>query len=211
MVIDRHRQKMINRLMEKGISSQNVLAAMGKIPRHYFIPAAIQFQAYDEKALPIGFSQTISHPYTVALMTETLDIKPGDKVLEIGTGSGYQTAILCELKARVFTIEIKQELIPKAKSVLNSLGYQYSIYNGDGSKGWPAYAPYDSIIVTAGAPVIPDQLLEQLNDPGKLIIPVGKKDKQQLILYKKKNNKINQVSLGNIKFVQLKGKGGWKE
>ena len=211
MYEERHRQKMVKRLVEKGIQDKKVLAAMGIVPRHKFVPAALEFQAYEEKALPIGFSQTISHPYTVALMTETLKVKSGDKILEIGTGSGYQTAILCELKAKVFTIEIRPELIPRAKFLLNSMGYQYLIFGGDGSKGWPAYAPYDSIIVTAGAPVIPDIMLEQLNDPGKLIIPLGEKEKQELTLFEKKNNNISKTTLGNIKFVQLKGKGGWKE
>ena len=120
---------MTERLAKKGITDQKVLAAMGKIPRHEFVPAGMEFQAYDEKALPIGFGQTISHPYTVAVMTEALTIKEGDKILEIGTGCGYQTAVLCEMEAQVFTIEIQEELVDRAKNKLNRLGYHFAIYN----------------------------------------------------------------------------------
>jgi protein-L-isoaspartate(D-aspartate) O-methyltransferase len=211
MYFDKHRNRMVEQLAEKGIVDKGVLDAMRKIPRHEFVPSGLEFQAYDEKALPIGFGQTISHPYTVAMMTEALAIKNGEKVLEVGTGSGYQTAILCEMKARVFTIEINSKLVLKAKGILNRLGYHYLIYNGDGSQGWPSYAPYDSIIVTAGTPVIPEELLEQLNESGRLIIPLGRKDEQKLILFEKNKNKIEKTILGNIQFVPLNRKGESKK
>jgi protein-L-isoaspartate(D-aspartate) O-methyltransferase len=205
MYFIKHRNRMAERLEEKGIVDKKVLTAMRKIPRHKFVPAGLEFQAYDEKALPIGFEQTISHPYTVALMTEALDIKDNDKVLEIGTGSGYQTAVLCEMRAQVFTIEIKQELVERAKKILNQLSYHYAIYNGDGTNGWPAFAPYDSIIVTTGATVVPNKMFKQLKDSGKLIIPVGRENQQELILFIKNRNKIKQINLGKIKFVLMKG------
>jgi protein-L-isoaspartate(D-aspartate) O-methyltransferase len=166
---------MVRRLESMGINDQKVLKVMGQIPRHRFIAEALGFQAYDEKALPIGFKQTISHPYTVARMTEVLNVKDGDKILEIGTGSGYQTAILIALGARVYSVEIIKSLTDKAKKLLTELGYHSVFKCGDGRLGWSAHAPYNAIIVTAGAPVVPGQLLSQLQTGGKMIIPIGSK------------------------------------
>jgi len=186
-----------------GIRNKNVLSVMAIVPRHKFISEALAFQAYDEKTLPIGYGQTISHPYTVAKMTELLEVKNGDKILEIGTGSGYQTAVLAALKAQVFSIEIKNPLSEKAKKILSELGYQALLKIGDGRKGWKACAPYHAIIVTAGAPVIPIELLNQLKIGGKLLIPVGSKEKQKLTLYVKGENETNINVMDEFQFVPL--------
>ncbi len=186
-----------------GIRNKNILSVMAIVPRHKFISEALAFQAYDEKALPIGYGQTISHPYTVAKMTELLEVKNGDKILEIGTGSGYQTAVLAALKAQVFSIEIKNPLSERAKKILSNLGYQALLKIGDGRKGWKAYAPYHAIIVTAGAPVIPTELLNQLKIGGKLLIPVGSKKKQKLTLYVKGENETNINVMDEFQFVPL--------
>ena len=174
---------MVERLRKMGICDDAVLTAMSKVPRHKFISEALGFQAYDEKALPIGHGQTISHPYTVARMTELLTVNPGDKILEIGTGSGYQAAVLCELQAHVYSVEIKKPLADKSAKLLTELGYRTAVRYGDGTKGWKAYAPYKAIIVTAGALLVPENLLDQVEINGKLLIPIGKGDKQKLIMY----------------------------
>jgi protein-L-isoaspartate(D-aspartate) O-methyltransferase len=205
------RKKMIQRLNEQGITDVRLLQAMYRIPRHRFVANGFEFQAYDEKALPIGFGQTISHPYTVARMTELLKLSNGDKVLEIGTGSGYQTALLCELGNRVFTVEIKQELVQQSKKVLNELKYTFAIACKDGSTGWRAHAPYDAIIVTAGAPLTPEILLDQLTDCGRLLIPLGSKNQQQLWLYEKRENTFAIDKFDHLVFVPLVGKEGWQK
>ncbi|HRG08212.1 MAG TPA: rRNA adenine N-6-methyltransferase family protein, partial [Cyclobacteriaceae bacterium] len=157
------RNKLVKKLREKGISNDSVLAAIGKVPRHAFFDDALLNHAYEDKAFPIGEGQTISQPYTVAFQTEKLNIKPGDKVLEIGTGSGYQAAVLLELGAKVYTIEYQKKLYDRTREFLPALGYKPFFFFGDGSKGIPAKAPYDKIIVTAGAPVVPTALTDQLN------------------------------------------------
>jgi protein-L-isoaspartate(D-aspartate) O-methyltransferase len=211
MVIQKQIKDMVNRLEMMGICNKNVLSVMARVPRHKFISEALAFQAYDEKALPIGYGQTISHPYTVAKMTELLEVKNGDKILEIGTGSGYQTAVLAALKAQVFSIEIKNPLSEKAKKILSELGYQALLKIGDGRKGWKACAPYHAIIVTAGAPVIPTELLNQLKIGGKLLIPVGSKEKQKLTLYVKGENETNKNVMDEFQFVPLlAGDKSWK-
>ena len=172
MVFEKQIKVMLERLKQMGIEDNQVLDAMSKVPRHKFVSEALSFQAFDEKALPIGHGQTISHPFTVARMSEVLNIKSGDKVLEIGTGSGYQTAVLSELKAQVWSIEFKKSLAYKAKKILGDLGYHIAIKTGDGRYGWKAYAPYDAIIVTAGAEIVPEELLKQLKKGGRLIIPI---------------------------------------
>ena len=191
-----------------GIIDEPVLKAMGTVPREQFLSAGLEHQAYDEKALPIGFNQTISHPYTVAKMTELMQVKPGSNILEIGTGSGYQAAVLCAMRVTLFTVEIESELAQQAKKKLNSLGYSFVSKIGDGSVGWKAYAPYDGIIVTAGVPAIAEELLEQLKTGGRLIIPVGDKYKQILSVYEKSEEQITKGEIEEVLFVPMTGKKG---
>ncbi|EAQ38768.1 protein-L-isoaspartate(D-aspartate) O-methyltransferase [Dokdonia sp. MED134] len=168
------RRQLVQILKEKGIANSLVLKAIGKIPRHFFMDSSFEHHAYQDKAFPIAADQTISQPYTVAFQSELLEIEKGHNVLEIGTGSGYQTAVLCELGAKVYSIERQQELYKKTKLFLTKLGYRPRYLSfGDGYKGLPEYAPFDSIIVTAGAPFVPKPLLAQLKIGGKLVIPVG--------------------------------------
>ena len=192
-----------------GITDENVLKAMKSIPRHKFIARGLEHQAYDEKALPIGFGQTISHPYTVALMTQTVQPQKCQKILEIGTGLGYQTAVLSELGAQVYTIEKIKNLGIQARQKLDTLKLHVISRIGDGTLGWPNYAPYDAIIVTAGAPVTPEILINQLKEPGKLLIPVGDREEQMLTLYLKNENSIKKIEIEKLKFVPLIGKEGW--
>lgn len=204
------RNKLVKKLREKGISNDSVLAAIGKVPRHAFFDDALLSHAYEDKAFPIGEGQTISQPYTVAFQTEKLNIKPGDKVLEIGTGSGYQAAILLELGAKVYTIEYQKKLYDRTREFLPALGYKPFFFFGDGSKGIPAKAPYDKIIVTAGAPVVPTALTDQLNENGILIIPVGNRESQKMLRITKANGKLKQETFDNFAFVPLLGEEGWK-
>ena len=206
MVYEKQIKIMVERLEKMGIADKSVLQAMSRVPRHQFIAEAMAFQAYDEKALPIGHGQTISHPFTVAKMTELLDIKSDDKVLEIGTGSGYQAAVLLEMKAQVWSIELKKPLAAKATKLLNDLGYTIAIRSGDGRIGWKRYAPFKAIIVTAGAPVLPQKLLDQLEVDGKMIIPIGPKEKQKLILYIKRKKEIEEQIIDEFQFVPLLSK-----
>lgn len=188
MLLDqRARERLVATLREKGITDQRVLAAFGTVPRHRFVDQALRRRAYDDLALPIGLGQTISQPFTVATMTELLRVQPGDRILEVGTGSGYQAAILAEMGARVFSIERHRRLLERTRSLLKELEYSIRTRHGDGTKGWPTYAPYDGIVVTAGGDV-PDALLQQLRLPdpndnkkgGRLIIPIGKTGHQVL-------------------------------
>jgi len=203
------RKKLVNILSTKGINDPRVLAAIGKVPRHVFFDNALLEHAYQDKAFPIGEGQTISQPYTVAFQTEKLEIKPGNKILEIGTGSGYQACILLELGATVYTIEYNKVLYERTKAFLPKMGYKPYFFYGDGSKGIPAKAPYDRIIVTAGAPVIPDALLEQLADGGILVIPVGNRSKQTMVRIHKKNGKLTKEEFDYFSFVPLLGDQGW--
>jgi protein-L-isoaspartate(D-aspartate) O-methyltransferase len=203
------RNKLIRLLRNKGISDERVLTAMNKVPRHVFFDNALLEHAYQDKAFPIGEGQTISQPYTVAFQTEKLAIKPGDKVLEIGTGSGYQACILLELGAKVFTIEYNHNLYERTKSFLPKMGYKPYFYYGDGSKGIPAKAPFDKIIVTAGAPVVPDALLDQLAEGGIMVIPVGNRAKQVMLRITKKNGKLTKEEFEYFSFVPLLGDHGW--
>src|SRR6188508_464517 len=184
------RNKLVKKLVEKGIKDERVLAAIGKVPRHVFFENALLDHAYQDKAFPIGEGQTISQPYTVAFQTEKLEIKPGDKVLEIGTGSGYQACVLLEVGARVYTIEYNRKLYSMTRDFLPQLGYNPHFFFGDGSKGVPAKAPYNKIIVTAGAPVVPKALTDQLADGGILIIPVGDREKQVMLRITKKDGNL---------------------
>src|SRR5690606_16310506 len=203
------RNKLVKVLRNKGIKDERVLAAIGKVPRHVFFENAFLEHAYQDKAFPIGEGQTISQPYTVAFQTEKLEIKLGDKVLEIGTGSGYQACVLLEMGAKVFTIEYNRKLYETAKAFLPKLGYKPYFYFGDGSKGIPAKAPYDKIIVTAGAPVVPDALIDQLAEGGILVIPVGDRNKQVMLKITKKDGKLIKEEFDYFSFVPLSGEQGW--
>jgi protein-L-isoaspartate(D-aspartate) O-methyltransferase len=187
------------------------LNAINTLPRHFFFDSALDSHAYEDKAFPIGEGQTISQPYTVAYQTELLEIKPGDKVLEIGTGSGYQGSILYLLGAEVHTIEYQKKLYTKTTKFLTKLGIHLHTYFGDGSMGLPVEAPFDKILVTAGAPVIPNSLLKQLAIGGMLVIPVGDRATQKMVrLTKKSTSKIIQEEFDKFAFVPLLGKEGWK-
>lgn len=215
MIEDNYRQRglrnnLVKKLRLKGILDERVLAAIGKVPRHAFFDDALLMHAYEDKAFPIGEGQTISQPYTVAFQSEKLMIKPGDKVLEIGTGSGYQAAILVEMGAKVYTIEFQKKLYERAKEFLPQLGYKPFFFFGDGSKGILTKAPYNKIIVTAGAPVVPTALTEQLTEGGILIIPVGNRDKQTMLKITKRNGKLSKEEFDNFAFVPLLGEQGWK-
>ena len=204
------RNKLVKILQKKGISDPGILAAIGKVPRHLFFDNALLEHAYLDKAFPIGEGQTISQPYTVAFQSEKLEIMPGDSVLEIGTGSGYQACILLELGAKVYTIEYNRKLFESTKAFLPQLGYKPYFFYGDGSKGLPSKAPFQKIIVTAGAPVIPSALTDQLADNGILVIPVGDREKQKMVRIKKKGDRLIKEEYDNFAFVPLLGEQGWK-
>jgi len=194
----------------RGIKNQGVLSAMLKIPRELFVPENQRSAAYADCPLPIGEGQTISQPYMVAAMTEYLDVQNEHKALEIGTGSGYQTAILAELAGSVYTVERIPSLQAKAKKILDELGYDnINYFVGDGTLGWEEKAPFDRIIVTAGAPKVPQPLKEQLNEGGIIIIPVGGDFGQELTKMTKKKGKFQETFLMECIFVKLKGKEGW--
>jgi len=200
-----------NQIAARGVKDRRVLDAMSRVPRHLFLPESLSDRAYDDSPLPIGDGQTISQPYMVAWMTELLEVAAGSRVLEIGTGSGYQAAILCELAKEVLSIEKYSGLARDAEERLRSLGYSnIRIRVGDGTLGWPEEAPFDGIMVTAGAPSIPQPLLEQLADGGRLVIPVGPSGMQMLHVVRRKGSKYQTTDEGNCVFVPLVGKFGWK-
>jgi protein-L-isoaspartate(D-aspartate) O-methyltransferase len=205
------RNKLVKKLRLKGIINEPVLTAIGKVPRHVFFDDALLVHAYEDKAFPIGEGQTISQPYTVAFQTEKLEIRPGDKVLEIGTGSGYQACILLELGAKLYTIEYNKKLYEKARTFLPSIGYSPFFSCGDGSNGLPAKAPYDKILVTAGAPFVPVALTGQLAENGILIIPVGDREKQKMVKLTKRNGTLLREEFDYFAFVPLLGEGGWNK
>jgi len=202
------RRKLIDELHGKGISDTNVLDALNRVPRHVFMDSGFINFAYKDQAFPIAAGQTISQPYTVAFQTQLLQIEKLDKVLEVGTGSGYQCAVLLEMGAQVFTIERHRELFVKAQSILLHLGYKPHFFFGDGYEGVPTYAPFDKIIVTAGGNDIPEKLLNQLKIGGKLVMPVGSSDSQRMTLVEKlSENEYNRSEHGSFIFVPLlKGK-----
>jgi protein-L-isoaspartate(D-aspartate) O-methyltransferase len=198
------RNQLAKLLEEKGITDKNVLEAIKKIPRHLFLNSSFEDYAYQDKAFPIGAGQTISQPYTVAFQSELLEIKKDDKVLEIGTGSGYQTAVLCLLGAKVFTIERQNELFKTTSLLLPKLGIRpKNISFGDGYKGLPNHAPFDSIIVTAGAPEIPKALMAQLKIGGRLVIPVGKEIQIMTLIIRKGETQFEKHEFGDFRFVPL--------
>lgn len=199
------RKNLIKVLEGKGIKDRDVLEAFMRIPRHHFFDNAFVEFSYQDKAFPIGSGQTISQPYTVAYQTELMNIKPGDKVLEIGTGSGYQTAILLELGARVFSIERQRKLYIKSKEILGQLGYRPKLFYGDGFKGQPAFAPFDKVLITAGAPAIPMSLLDQLRPGGTMVVPVDEGNCQVMhrITKPKDDGEPLIEKLGSFQFVPM--------
>lgn len=212
MDMRRSRERMVREQIEaRGITSPAVLAAMAKAPRHLFVQEALHAQAYADNPVPIGHGQTISQPYIVALMSEMLEIAPGMRVLEIGTGSGYQAAVLAELGAEVYTVERIKELHLEARKRLTRMRYQnVRLKLDDGTLGWPELAPFDRIIVTAGGPYVPQPLLDQLGDPGLLIMPVGRSRRDQdLVLMRRQGGATTEERRGGVIFVDLVGAHGW--
>ncbi len=201
---------MVEHLKSRGIADQKVLDAIGKVPRHYFFDETFWNQAYRDIAFPIGDGQTISQPYTVAYQSELLHVKKGDKVLEIGTGSGYQTCILLELGAEVYTIERQENLYQRTIQVLPYMGYKPNFFLGDGSKGIEEHAPYDKIIVTAGAPFVPEVMLKQLKMGGIFVIPVGdEKSQKMMTIIRVGENDFDRIELDTFRFVPLVGDQAW--
>ena len=207
------RRKMVEeQLVERGVKNLSVLEAMSRVPRHLFAQDSLQHRAYGDTPLPIGENQTISQPYIVGAMTEALALKGEERALEIGTGSGYQTAIIAELCRQVFTIERLNNLSRKAQNILESLNYMNIVFKMfDGTYGWPDQAPFDAILITASAPEIPDSLVKQLGDGGRLVAPIGGADKQKLVVLTKKGDRVSRRDLGHCKFVPLIGKYGWPQ
>ena len=199
-------------LMQRGIIDERVLSAMGLIPREIFVPEPYRENAYADRPLPIGQDQTISQPYIVALMLQLLKTNPAHTVLEIGTGSGYQTALLARMVRRVVTIERIAALSARAGTLLKKLGLtNVHLHVGDGTQGYPEYAPYNGIIVTAGGPRVPDALAQQLADGGTLVCPVGNRDQQELLVIERHGNEFNESVHGGCRFVPLIGKDGWEQ
>ena len=207
------RRKMIEeQLVDRGIKDLRIMEAMNRIPRHLFWHESLQHKAYGDFPLPIGDNQTISQPYIVAAMTEALNLKKTDRVLEIGTGSGYQTALLAELAGQVFTIERIRSLSLKAQKILERLNYMNIVFKVfDGTYGWPDQAPFDAILVTASPEEIPKMLVDRLGDKGRLVAPVGSQEKQSLTILVKENDRTTSHEIGYCKFVPLVGKYGWPD
>lgn len=202
------RQMVQQQLLTRGITDARVLAAMAKVPREEFVPAESRAASYEDGPLPIGYAQTISQPYVVAFMTEQLRPKPTDHVLEVGTGSGYQAAILAELASEVYSMEIVEALAKSAETILQRLGYKnVHLKTGDGYKGWPEMAPFDAIIVTCAPDKVPQPLVDQLKESGRMVIPVGDRFAQQLYLLEKSNGQLKQSATLPVRFVPMTGEG----
>lgn len=202
---DAERSNMVDQqILNRGIRNARVLDAMRSVERHHFVPEQYRHMAYSDRPLPIGYQQTISQPYIVALMTDYLNLKEGEKVLEIGTGSGYQAAVLAELVGQVYSVEIVEELAHRARKALDELGYDnVHVRIGDGYKGWEEQAPYDAIIVTASPSDIPPPLKDQLAEGGRMVIPVGGPVFQKLVLLRKKDGKVKQTDVTSVRFVPM--------
>ena len=206
------RKKMVeNQLLPRGIRDENVIRAFLKVPREKFVPENLKKAAYGDSPLSIGNGQTISQPYIVALMTQSLQVKKGEKVLEVGTGSGYQAAILAEIGCNVYSVEGIAALASKAEKILGELGYSMNLKVGDGTLGWEEFSPFEKIIVTAGGPGIPDSLFSQLDEKGRMVIPVGDLYFQELMLVIKTGGVKHVKNLGGCQFVKLYGKEGWRQ
>jgi len=207
------RKRMVAELVKRGITDQRVIGAMLELPRHIFVEEAMAAQAYSDGSLPIGEKQTISQPYIVAKMTQMLELSGREKVLELGTGSGYQAALLATLADRVYTVERIRPLALKARKALDSLGLlNVNLRIGDGTDGWREEAPFDAILVTAGAPYVPECLVDQLAPGGRLVIPVGDRSDQQLVLIiKGLDGKVERQESDGCRFVRLIGKNGWSD
>jgi len=210
---ERQRDEMVRQQIEsRGITDPDVLAALRKVPRHLFVSEALRDQAYGDFPLPIGEQQTISQPFIVAEMTQALEVGKADRVLEIGTGSGYQAAILAEIAYRVYTIERIRSLFRQTRILLDKLNYHNIVMRcSDGTMGWEEESPFDAIIVTAGSPKVPEALIDQLAERGRMVVPVGNQHAQDLIKITKDNTGIQQTNLGGCRFVKLVGKQGWRE
>jgi len=210
---ERQREEMVRHQIEaRGIKDPVVLSAFRSVPRHLFVSEALRDQAYGDYPLPIGEQQTISQPYIVAEMTQALELRKDDRVLEIGTGSGYQAAILAEIVYRVYTIERIRSLYIQARTLLDKLHYHNIVMRcSDGTAGWKDESPFDAIIVTAGAPHVPEKLLDQLAEGGRMVVPVGNQHSQDLIKVVKDKKGIHKSNLGGCRFVKLIGEQGWKE
>jgi protein-L-isoaspartate(D-aspartate) O-methyltransferase len=207
------REKMVaEQIARRGVANTRVLAAMSKVPRHSFVPKDMQGSAYEDYPLPIGLGQTISQPYIVGLMSQLLQLEGDENILEIGTGSGYQTAVLAELAKDVHSIEVLRDLSEKASTILSDLGYEnIHLHVGDGSLGWAEAAPYQGILVTAAAPKPPQDLLDQLAPGGRLVIPVGSRGSQTLQVWEKVPGGFSHEDIIPVAFVPLRGEGGWHE
>jgi protein-L-isoaspartate(D-aspartate) O-methyltransferase len=204
-------ESLIRKLKSKGIHSEAVLKAFRNVPRHLFLDSGMYEQAYDDNALPIGLGQTISQPSVVALMTQLLELTKDDKILEIGTGSGFQTAILAQFSPRVYSIERHRELGDAARLRLREMGFANIVFKiGDGTKGWAQHAPFNKIIVTAGAPAVPKDFFKQIAIGGRMIIPTGDRIQQRLEVYVRHENHIEKYTIADVAFVPLIGSSGWE-
>ena len=212
MMYKKQRLELVDNLSNKGISDELLLRAMSEVEREKFIPRAMRSHAYVDIALPIGYGQTISQPYTIAIMTQALEVKTGDKILEIGTGSGYQAALLYDMGAKVFSIERHFEIFNSALKLFDKLSIRVRCKQGDGTLGWDEYAPFDGIIVTAGSPGIPESLKQQLAIGGRMVIPVGNKNSQTLkVITNIDSENYNIEDIPEFAFVPLIGREGWKD
>lgn len=209
LLLDEEKKNLCRTLRSKGIHDELLLKAFFNVPREKFITEALRKFAYDDNALPIEGNQTISQPYTVAIMTMLLGVQPNHKVLEIGTGSGYQTAILCELGAEVYSIERVLELYERAQKLLSTLKYKPHLKVGDGTMGWKEHSPFDRIIITAGGPNVPQKLLDELTIGGILVMPVGSKESQRLYTVRKTDDGFDYETKDHFRFVPLIGEEGW--
>jgi protein-L-isoaspartate(D-aspartate) O-methyltransferase len=201
------RERMVKQqIIMRGVSDPRVLGALGKVPREQFVPESLRDLSYTDQPLPIGYDQTISQPFIVAFMTDKLQVKPGDRVLEIGTGSGYQAAVLAEMGAKVYTIEIVESLGKRAAATLQRLGYKnVAVKIADGYKGWPEHAPFDAVIVTCAPDHVPPPLLEQTKEGGRIVIPLGAPNNQELYLLEKKNGRLERRAVLPVRFVPMTG------
>jgi len=205
------RRRLVSLLQDQGVRDLSVLHAIDEVPRHLFVPTSVRHRAYEDSALPIGSGQTISQPSIHARYLELLELTGNERVLEIGTGSGYQTALLCKLASQVFTIERIAALLDRARQILQQVGCSnVSFMLGDGTLGWPDYAPYDAILVGAAAPEIPPAYIEQLADGGRLLIPLGGRNEQTLHLFTRKGDTLEQKDIAPVRFVPLVGKYSWE-